>query len=109
MAGLASCRHALPGEGDAGWLPTTLASLKVQHAACPDDTAGTIKASILSCRLACLPEPMLHVPALFQVCREGQVLDAHQAAILRVFGIKMATFKLRLLAAWHAEGVHYVV
>lgn len=72
------------------------------------DWPGWEEDSVLSCRLACLPELILHVPALFQVCREGQVLDAHQAAILRVFGIKMATFKLRLLAAWHAEGVHYL-
>ena len=39
-----------------------------------------------------------------QVCREGQVLDANQASILRVFGIKMATFRLKLIAGWHAEG-----
>ena len=40
----------------------------------------------------------------FEVCREGQVLDTNQAAILRVFGIKMATFRLKLVAAWLQEG-----
>eukprot|EP00798_Chlamydomonas_sp_ICE-L_P016831 gene16831-23111_t len=37
------------------------------------------------------------------VCKENQVLDAHQAAILRVFGNKMAVFSLRLLAAWEDD------
>ncbi|GFH23419.1 ribosome assembly factor mrt4 [Haematococcus lacustris] len=35
------------------------------------------------------------------VCQAGQVLDPHQASILRVFDIKMATFRLQLLACWH--------
>ena len=43
----------------------------------------------------------------FQVCREGQVLDTNQAAILRVFGVKMATFRLKLVAAWHQEGEEF--
>ncbi|KAG2500108.1 hypothetical protein HYH03_001690 [Edaphochlamys debaryana] len=36
------------------------------------------------------------------VCREGQKLDANQAGILRVFDIKMAECKLKLLAVWRA-------
>lgn len=32
------------------------------------------------------------------------MLDANQAAILKVFGVKMATLRLKLLCAWHAEG-----
>lgn len=43
----------------------------------------------------------------FEVCREGQVLDTNQAAILRTFGIKMATFRLKLIAAWHQEGEEF--
>lgn len=35
-----------------------------------------------------------------QVCHEGQALDPNQAALLRVFEIKMATFRFTLLAAW---------
>ncbi|MEW5299028.1 MAG: hypothetical protein WDW38_004937 [Sanguina aurantia] len=38
------------------------------------------------------------------VCREGQRLDPSSAAILRVFEMKMATFKIKLLAVWQAEG-----
>ncbi|KAL6746531.1 ribosomal protein L10-domain-containing protein [Haematococcus lacustris] len=37
------------------------------------------------------------------VCQAGQVLDPHQASILRVFDIKMATFRLQLLACWHND------
>eukprot|EP00878_Enallax_costatus_P031548 GHUV01034502.1.p1 GENE.GHUV01034502.1~~GHUV01034502.1.p1 ORF type:complete len:252 (+),score=77.20 GHUV01034502.1:583-1338(+) len=38
------------------------------------------------------------------VCREGQVLDPNQAALLRVFNIKMATFRITPLAWWSSEG-----
>lgn len=38
------------------------------------------------------------------VCREGQVLDPNQAGLLRMFEVKMATFKLTLLAAWSVDG-----
>lgn len=31
------------------------------------------------------------------------MLDPHQVAILRVFNIKMATFRLKLLAVWQGE------
>jgi len=39
-----------------------------------------------------------------QVCRKGQLLDPNQAALLRVFGIKMATFRITPLAWWSSEG-----
>jgi hypothetical protein len=38
------------------------------------------------------------------VCRAGQTLDPNQAALLRVFGVKMATFRLTPLAWWSSEG-----
>uniref|UniRef100_A0A7S0S169 Ribosome assembly factor mrt4 n=1 Tax=Chlamydomonas leiostraca TaxID=1034604 RepID=A0A7S0S169_9CHLO len=38
-----------------------------------------------------------------QVCREGQVLDPHASAILRAFGVKMATFRLTLVAVWSED------
>jgi hypothetical protein len=38
-----------------------------------------------------------------QVCKKGSVLDPNQVAILRVFDIKMAKFKLKLLAVWEGE------
>eukprot|EP00879_Flechtneria_rotunda_P022793 GHRR01024073.1.p1 GENE.GHRR01024073.1~~GHRR01024073.1.p1 ORF type:complete len:157 (+),score=57.79 GHRR01024073.1:351-821(+) len=43
------------------------------------------------------------------VCREGQVLDPNQAALLRVFSIKMATFHLVPLAWWSNEGEEFEV
>jgi hypothetical protein len=39
-----------------------------------------------------------------QVCREGQLLDPNQAAVLRLFNIKMATFTLTPLAWWSSNG-----
>ncbi|GBF93536.1 hypothetical protein Rsub_06256 [Raphidocelis subcapitata] len=41
------------------------------------------------------------------VCREGKALDPNQAALLRVFEVKMATFRFTLLAAWSADGDEY--
>lgn len=38
------------------------------------------------------------------VCRDGQQLDPNQAALLRVFGLKLATFRLTPLAWWSSEG-----
>ena len=38
------------------------------------------------------------------VCRRGQRLSPDQAFLLRVFGVKMAAFKLKPMAAWHVEG-----
>lgn len=38
------------------------------------------------------------------VCREGKPLDPNQAAVLRVFDVKMAAFKMKLLAMWSADG-----
>ncbi|WIA38467.1 hypothetical protein OEZ86_001790 [Tetradesmus obliquus] len=38
------------------------------------------------------------------VCRAGQTLDPNQAALLRVFGVKMATFRLTPLAWWSSDG-----
>lgn len=34
----------------------------------------------------------------YEVCREGQVLDSRQTALLKKFGIHMAEFKIRILA-----------
>jgi len=36
----------------------------------------------------------------YTVCREGAVLTSQQATLLRHFGIKMATFRLGLVAVW---------
>lgn len=41
------------------------------------------------------------------VCREGQVLDPNQAALLRVFNLKMATFRITPLAWWSSEGAEH--
>jgi mRNA turnover protein 4 len=41
------------------------------------------------------------------VCRAGKPLDPNQAALLRVFEVKMATFRFSLVAAWRADGDAY--
>ncbi|GLI63082.1 hypothetical protein VaNZ11_005984 [Volvox africanus] len=38
------------------------------------------------------------------VCRTGQKLDANQTGILRIFDIKMAECRLKLLAVWRSSG-----
>ena len=37
------------------------------------------------------------------VCRAGDVLTPEQCKLLQLFGVKMATFKVQLIAAWQAE------
>jgi hypothetical protein len=53
--------------------------------------------------LACCHHSM-HCCCCRQVCRAGQTLDPNQAALLRVFGVKMATFRLTPLAWWSRDG-----
>lgn len=37
------------------------------------------------------------------VCRKGDALRPNQAALLRLFGVRMAAFRLRLLGVWEAD------
>ncbi|KAK3686748.1 mRNA turnover and ribosome assembly protein [Vermiconidia calcicola] len=38
----------------------------------------------------------------YVVCKEGQVLDSNQTALLKMFGIAMAEFKVKIVAYWSA-------
>lgn len=38
------------------------------------------------------------------VCKQGDTLTPGQAALLRVFDVKMAAFKMNLLCCWESEG-----
>lgn len=38
------------------------------------------------------------------VCKQGDTLTPGQAALLRVFDVKMAAFKMMLLCCWECEG-----
>ncbi|XP_053136587.1 mRNA turnover protein 4 homolog [Hemicordylus capensis] len=39
----------------------------------------------------------------YEVCKEGDVLTPEQARILKLFGYKMADFKVTIRSVWHAE------
>uniref|UniRef100_A0A023FER8 Ribosome assembly factor mrt4 n=1 Tax=Amblyomma cajennense TaxID=34607 RepID=A0A023FER8_AMBCJ len=39
-----------------------------------------------------------------EVCKEGEVLKPEQASILKLLGIKMATFKITMEFLWNADG-----
>lgn len=43
------------------------------------------------------------------VCKQGDTLTPGQAALLRVFDIKMAAFKMTLLCCWEAEGAAWIL
>ena len=40
----------------------------------------------------------------FTVCREGDTLTPDQAALLKIFGVQMATFKMELVGRWEEDG-----
>lgn len=39
----------------------------------------------------------------YTVCREGQTLNSHQTALLKLFGVAMAEFKIEIKAYWSAS------
>ena len=51
-----------------------------------------------------LHQGVVELVADHTVCREGETLSANQAAVLRIFDVKMASFRMRLLACWSADG-----
>jgi mRNA turnover protein 4 len=38
----------------------------------------------------------------YEVCKEGQVLDSNQTALLKMFGVDMAEFTVQVVAYWEA-------
>ena len=41
----------------------------------------------------------------YVVCQKGDTLTSNQAALLRVFDVKMAAFRMYPVGCWLAEGV----
>lgn len=54
-----------------------------------------------------LDKGVVKLVAEHTVCSEGQRLASQQVAVLRVFEVKMAVFRMRLKACWKAEGDEY--
>ena len=54
------------------------------------------------------PQGVVTLLADFVVCKPGDVLTPQQAALLRVFEVKMAVFKMLLVGRWTAQGVCYI-
>lgn len=38
----------------------------------------------------------------YVVCKEGKVMDSNQTALLKIFGVPTAEFKIQVLAYWNA-------
>lgn len=38
----------------------------------------------------------------YEVCKEGKVLDSRQTRLLKLFGVAMAEFRIKLIAYWSA-------
>lgn len=50
-----------------------------------------------------LVKGIVQLVADYEICREGEVLKPNQAALLRIFDVKMAVFKLELLGVWESD------
>lgn len=46
----------------------------------------------------------MHEEEGYVVCREGDTLDSRQTTLLKMFGVKMAEFKIGLRAVWEKAG-----
>jgi mRNA turnover protein 4 len=44
---------------------------------------------------------MLNEP--YTVCKEGETMNSHQTALLKIFGVAMAEFSVKVLAYWQKE------
>ncbi|KAG8368756.1 hypothetical protein BUALT_Bualt15G0079000 [Buddleja alternifolia] len=51
----------------------------------------------------CLNKGVVELVSDFTVCEEGKPLSPESSRILRLMGIKMATFKLHLICRWSSE------
>lgn len=49
------------------------------------------------------PDEVMDTEDGYQVCKEGDVLDSRQTSILKIFGVKMAEFKMELRAVYDKE------
>lgn len=63
--------------------------------------AGTMEPMLRKLGLpTTLKDGVIHVDREYNICKEGEVLNAEQCKLLKLFNIKMVGFQLQLLGMW---------
>ncbi|KII61530.1 mRNA turnover protein 4 [Thelohanellus kitauei] len=52
---------------------------------------------------ASVNQGIIHLDETVEVCKEGDIITPEQSSILKLFGHKIATFKINLIASWHKD------
>jgi len=72
----------------------------------PHTQEPALRAAGVPCRLRA---GVVELLAAHTVCEEGKPLNAHQASVLKMLNIKLATFNLELDSTWESNGAFEVL